>query len=101
TDLAGEVQQISERVVISSEFFGDTRDPNGERFRDELGPERLHVLIGVRPLPYILASAWQQTLKRGRRHTFDQWLQNVYNGPREGNPRTFWSRYSYGAAVKR
>jgi hypothetical protein len=66
------------------------------------GPrDRLHVVLGVRPLPYVLASAWQQTLKRGRRHTFDDWLQRVYLGSSKGNPRAFWSRYSYGATVRR
>jgi hypothetical protein len=101
SNLVTAVRRTSDRVVISSEFFGDTRGANGERFRDELGPERLHVLIGVRPLPYVLASVWQQTLKLGRQHTFDEWLQKVYLGRRDGNPRTFWSRYSYGAMVQR
>jgi hypothetical protein len=47
SNLVTAVRRTSDRVVISSEFFGDTRGANGERFRDELGPERLHVLIGT------------------------------------------------------
>ncbi len=101
SDLVAEVRGCGDRVVISSEFFGDVRGAHGEQLRDDLGPDRVHVVLGVRPLPLVLASAWQQTLKRGRRHTFDHWLQRVYLGSREGNPRAFWSRYSYGAAVRR
>jgi hypothetical protein len=101
SDLVNAVQHTDKRVVISSEFFGDTRDPYGERFRDDLGKDRLHVVIGIRPLPHVLASAWQQTLKLGRRNTFDQWLEKVYLGSRSANPRAFWSRYDYGSAVRR
>jgi hypothetical protein len=101
TDLTYEVSQTDKRVVVSSEFFGDTRDPHGERFRDDLGKERVHVVIGVRPLPHVLASVWQQTLKLGRRSSFDQWLDKVYLGPPQDNPRSFWSRYDYGSAVQR
>jgi hypothetical protein len=101
SDLAAEVRRWPDRAVVSSEFFGDARGAHGAQFRDDLGPDRVHVVLGVRPLPYVLTSAWQQTLKRGRRHSFEHWLQKVYLGSREGNPRAFWSRYSYGAAVRR
>ncbi len=101
SELVDEVRRWPDRVVVSSEFFGDARGRHGEQFRDDLGRDRLHVVLGVRPLPYVLASAWQQTLKRGRRHTFEEWLQRTYLGSRKVNPRAFWSRYTYGAAVRR
>jgi hypothetical protein len=101
SDLVHEVQHTDKRVVVSSEFFGDTRDPHGERLRDDLGKDRLHVVIGIRPLPHVLASAWQQTLKLGRHSTFDEWLQKVYLGAPTANPRGFWGRYDYGGAVRR
>jgi hypothetical protein len=90
------------RSVVSSEFFGDLRGRAGRRFVKDLGPDRLHVIIGMRPLPLVLASAWQQRLKLGESYPFEDWLRDVYVGGRDTkNPRDFWSRYQYGAAVRR
>jgi hypothetical protein len=100
--LVSMVKAATGRSVVSSEFFGDLRGSAGRRFVQDLGKDRLHVVIGMRPLSLVLASAWQQRLKLGESYPFEQWLRDVYMGARRTkNPRDFWSRYAYGEAVRR
>src|SRR5581483_5402685 len=60
-DLVDEVEAAGDqRVVIDSEFFTDADDLGARRVVDELGRDRVQIVITLRPLAKILSSQWQQ-----------------------------------------
>ena len=91
--LVSEVHAAKEpRVFISSEFFAGADDAQAARIINELGGDRVHVALTLRPVSRILASRWQQNVQEGARYSFDQWLHWVFEQPSEGKGATFWSR---------
>ena len=55
--LVAEVRNAREaRVFVSSEFFAGADDAQAARIVDELGGERVHVALTLRPVSRILAS---------------------------------------------
>ena len=95
------------RVILSSEFLSEADPATIARLVAELGPERVHVLITLRPLGRILPSSWQQGLKYGGTRRYRPWLAKVLRRRRRGGRlrggrvRTFWRRHDHGAVVKR
>lgn len=69
------------RVVISSEAFADTPETDIARVVDQLGGDRVHVVVTLRPLGRIVPSVWQQYVKAGIIPSFDQWLDAQLNDP--------------------
>jgi hypothetical protein len=91
--LVSEVRAAKEpRIFISSEFFAGADDAQAARIIKELGGDRVHVALTLRPVSRILASRWQQNVQEGARYSFDQWLHWVFEQPGEGKGATFWSR---------
>ena len=91
--LVSEVRAAKEpRIFISSEFFAGADDAHAARIVEELGGDRVHVALTLRPVSRILASRWQQNVQEGARYSFDQWLHWVFEQPSEGKGATFWSR---------
>lgn len=82
------------RVVISSEFFADAEPAIIPRLVDELGRDRLHVVLTLRPLSRILPSQWQQFVKSGLSLSYDTWLDGIFNKPDSTTP-TFWRRHHH------
>ncbi|MFZ9699217.1 MAG: hypothetical protein ACO3BX_05230 [Candidatus Limnocylindrus sp.] len=91
--LVREVRAAKEpRTFVSSEFFAGADDAQAARIVRELGGDRVHVALTLRPVSRILASRWQQNVQEGARYSFDQWLHWVFEQPNEGKGATFWSR---------
>ena len=97
-----------ERVVVSSEFFADAAPEVIERVLDDLGRDRVHVVVTLRPLSRILPSQWQQYVQNGLRVAWADWLDRTlakaYNGDAfaELKPTpSFWNRHSHGDLVAR
>src|SRR5882757_5676211 len=64
--------------VVSSEFFADAPDDETiARIVDDLGRDRVHVLITVRPLAKIMPSQWQQYVQNGLRMGYEDWLTHM------------------------
>lgn len=82
------------RVVLSSEFFADAEPEIVPRLVEELGRDRLHVLLTLRPLSRILPSQWQQFVKSGLTLSYDTWLDGIFNKPDTTTP-TFWRRHRH------
>jgi hypothetical protein len=108
-ELVGEVRAASgERVVVSSEFFADASPDVVEQVVDDLGRDRVHVVVTLRPLARILPSQWQQYVQNGLFVTWADWLDRTlakaYNGDAfaEIKPTpSFWNRHSHGDLVDR
>jgi hypothetical protein len=90
------------RTVISSEVFCEASDDAARRIIEDLGSERLRVVITLRPLEKLLPSNWQQYIKSGYRTGYDAWLKNVLE-TRDARPVTpsFWIRNNHPALIKR
>jgi hypothetical protein len=87
------------RVVVSSEFFSDASAEAAARVVHDLGGERVHIAVTLRPLARILASQWQQMVQSGARTTYDDWLANLFDGT--GQAQTFWRRHRHDELVAR
>ena len=97
-DLVGEIRRASEpRVVVSSEFFAWAGPGQIERIARDLDPERLRVVVTLRPLLRVMPSMWQQNIQQGRTVPFETWLREVLADP----SRPFWTLERHDALIER
>jgi hypothetical protein len=90
------------RVAISSEFFCEGDAETSSSVVQELGADRVHVVITLRNLGRLLPSSWQQYLKYGLSTGYEKWLTNIFANPGGSSMTpTFWKRNDHGAVVSR
>ena len=91
-----------ERRIFSSEFFSDATADQVGRILAELGTDRTHVVVTLRPLALILRSQYQQYLHRGETFTWESWLDAMFNKSPYIDPTpTFWQRHRHDQLVRR
>ncbi|TFG67392.1 MAG: hypothetical protein E4H24_06290 [Thermomicrobiales bacterium] len=88
------------RVVISSEFLADAKPEAIETIVRDLGSDRVHVVVTLRPLARIIPSQWQQFIQSGVRKPLDAWLDAIFNDPLKVTP-TFWRRHRHDELIAR
>jgi hypothetical protein len=92
----------AERTMVSSEFFADCDDAAVQRVVTELGGAAVHIAVTLRPLAKIITSQWQQYVQNRTRHTYDDWLDVIFNKPPGSKPTpSFWGRHDHGRLVER
>jgi hypothetical protein len=90
------------RVVVSSEDFTSASPDAVRMIVDDLGRDRVHVLMVVRPLAPLLPSSWQQRVKSARETlTLDDWLHEVIERPEGHKGSTFWKNQGARQLVER
>jgi hypothetical protein len=100
--LLWEVKRASERrVLISSESFAQAPPAAIRRIATDLDPERVHVVVTLRPLARVLASQWQQAVQNGLRQSFDPWLETVFDKPGSHQGSLFWLRHRHDELIAR
>jgi hypothetical protein len=101
--MVDEVRAAEGRVVISSEDFSSARPRHVRKLVDDLGADRVHVLIVARRLDKLLPSAWQERVKSvNETRTYDAWLREVLSVEREGDAgRVFWHNHGISTLVER
>ncbi|MBT2419900.1 hypothetical protein J7F01_05610 [Streptomyces sp. ISL-22] len=89
--------------VISSEFFADAPDDETiERIVGQLGGDRVHVLVTLRPLARIMPSQWQQYVQNGLRMGYEDWLEHMLRKPPYDKPNpSFWRRHRHDRLIGR
>lgn len=89
--------------VISSEFFADAPDEATiGRIVGQLGGDRVHVLVTLRPLARIMPSQWQQYVQNGLRMGYEDWLEHMLRKPPYDKPNpSFWHRHRHDRLVGR
>ncbi len=91
-----------QRVVVSSEFFGEADVDTAREAVAALGGDRVRVLITLRPLTKIMPSAWQQYVRNGHVTTYDDWLEGMLRRPPYDRPTpSFWRRHHHDALVEK
>lgn len=98
TDLVDEVAAAGDkRVMISSESFCNATAEHIARLRDDLGPDRLHVVRMVRRYDTLLPSYWQQTIAAGGVIPWHRLIERVLTEP----DISFWRRHGFVTLTKR
>ncbi|GHI07781.1 hypothetical protein AQI88_34185 [Streptomyces cellostaticus] len=89
--------------VISSEFFADAPDDGTiARIVRQLGGDRVHVLVTLRPLARIMPSQWQQYVQNGLRMGYEDWLEHMLRTPPYEKPNpSFWQRHRHDRLIER
>jgi hypothetical protein len=101
-DLVREVEGAgSKRVVISSEGFADADDDGIRTVIADLGGERVHVVVTLRPLASIMPSQWQQYVQGGMTLAYEEWLDAMLNQPPGSVSPSFWVRHRHDELVRR
>jgi hypothetical protein len=88
------------RVLVSSESLSRANPAQVRRLVDDLGADRVHVLVAVRHLAAIAVSTWQQRLKTRGIAGLDRWLRRSLRRCADGTGR-FWGYEDPGATVRR
>jgi hypothetical protein len=100
--LVDEVRAAADaRVVISSEWFSEATPAAIPRIVEDLGAERVRVVVTLRPIASILPSQWQQFVQGGVRLAYDEWLDAVLRHPEARVTPTFWMRHRHDALIAR
>ncbi|MEU2777965.1 hypothetical protein ABZ646_35040 [Streptomyces sp. NPDC007162] len=104
TRLLKQVEATGSRTsVISSEFFADAPDDEtAARIVRQLGGDRVHVLVTLRPIVRIMPSQWQQYVQNGLRMGYEDWLDHMLRkAPYEKPNPSFWHRHRHDRLVER
>ena len=102
-DLKWEINKAGDagkRVVLSSERLANANPAQAARIVDALGGEAVRIVVTLRPLAYLLPSAWQQWAQDGLHHTYSEWLNGLLHPPYEMTP-VFWKWHTHDALVER
>lgn len=90
------------RVVISTEYFSNAADEAAHAVVQELGGDRVHVVVTLRPLLKILPSQWQQYVRNGLHHSYEEWLDAMFHQAPYIDPTpSFWRRHRHDSLVRR
>jgi hypothetical protein len=102
-DLVSEIRGAGDaRVVVSSEFFAWAKPDVIARIADDLGRDRLHVVVTIRPLGRLLPSQWQQNVQAGMRLSFEEWLRDQVFSATPARPgKAFWWLHQHDQLIER
>lgn len=90
------------RVVISSEALSLADDAVVDRMVTELGRDRAHMVVTLRPFAMLLSSSYQQYLKYGLAMPYEKWLRKVFEAPPACPPSpNFWKRNDHAGVMAR
>ena len=89
------------RVVISSEWLSEATPEAIGAIVEDLGADRVHVVVTLRPLASILPSQWQQYVQGGVTLAYDEWLDAVLRHPELRITTSFWQRHLHDQLVGR
>lgn len=97
------------RVIVSGEEFSFCEKREIQTLLDDLGRDRVHVVVTARPLAKVLPSQWQLDLRGSfTSSSFDEWLGWTLRprGVRRvaqliGVPHPFWFRHRHDQLARR
>jgi hypothetical protein len=89
-------------AIISSEFFSEADGIQLANLAKRLDGVDVQVIFTWRPLPFMLASSYQQYLKYGLKKSYPEWLESIFELPGEAKfTPSFWKRNLQGDVVAR
>jgi len=101
--LVAEVRAETQKVIVSSELLSNAGSNEAQHIVEELGIDRVHILLTIRPLAFLMPSIWQQDIKSGDTEPLDIWMREVLRGPYADRERIFspWIMADFADAVRR
>lgn len=100
--LEKKIRSSKDVSVISSEFFSEANDEQLANLAGKIKGMHVEAIFTWRPLPFMLASSYQQYLKYGLKLSYSQWLDSIFetSGKAKDTP-SFWLRNLHGDVVSR
>ena len=101
-DLAAEVRAAADaRVCVSTESFARAGRRKIRTIVEDLGPDRVHMVVTARRLDRLMPSAWQQRIKGvGETLPYAEWVEQVLDPARpKGAGATFWRHHDLAATI--
>jgi hypothetical protein len=88
--------------VVSSEFYADASPNRVAAIIDDLGRDRVHVVVTLRSLHRILPSQWQQYMQNRMIISYADWLEEMLlkTDTTEMTP-SFWRRHRHDRLIRR
>ena len=100
--LEKKIGSCKDTAIISSEFFSEADQMQLANLATRLNGIDVQVIFTWRPLPFMLASSYQQYLKYGVKKSYAEWLESIYEVPGEAKfTPSFWKRNLHGDVVAR
>jgi hypothetical protein len=100
--LEKKISSSTETAIISSEFFSEADLIQLADMAKRLSGFDVQVIFTWRPLPFMLASSYQQFLKYGLKKSYSEWLESIFDLPGEAKfTPSFWKRNLHGDVVAR
>lgn len=89
-------------AIISSEFFSEASAEQLQLLKKNTQKFDVQVIFTWRPLPFMLASSYQQYLKYGLKLSYPEWLESIFEttGKAKFTP-SFWKRNLHGDVVSK
>lgn len=102
-DFATGVRAREGRVVISTEDLVNLPETKVSKAVQDLGSERVHMLVVARRLDTLIPSAWQQRVKTSHETlTFDEFVRAVVSQDRTStSAREFWHNHDLAGVLHR
>jgi hypothetical protein len=100
-DIVARIRTLAGRGVLSSEILTSTKADRLPGLLDDLGGDRVQVVVTLRSLTAILPSQWQEHLNNRLTTSYPSWLSEVFDQPESGTARRFWRRHSHAALIER
>lgn len=99
---ANEAGEAKGRAIVSSESFAAGEDDKVRAAAEQLGLDRVHIVLTLRPVLRIMPSAWQQYVQDRMRLSYEDWLDAMFNKPPYADPTpSFWRRTVHERQVQR
>jgi hypothetical protein len=100
--LEKKINSSKDTAIISSEFFSEADLIQLADMAKRLSGFDVQVIFTWRPLPFMLASSYQQYLKYGLKKSYSEWLESIFDLPGEAKfTPSFWKRNLHGDVVAR
>jgi hypothetical protein len=100
--LEKKISSSKDTAIISSEFFSEADLIQLADMAKRLSGFDAQVIFTWRPLPFMLASSYQQYLKYGLKKSYSEWLESIFDLPGEAKfTPSFWKRNLHGDVVAR
>ncbi len=100
--LERKIRSSKDISIISSEFFSQASNEQLANVARKIKGIDIEVIFTWRPLPFMLASSYQQYLKYGLKLSYSEWLDSIFesSGKAKHTP-SFWLRNLHGDVVSR
>ena len=91
-----------QRVLLSNERFSLAKSNMIRSIVEDVGPDRAHVVVSLRPLSRMLSSQWQQHIQSGTEISYEDFLEQIFSDPDSDRAKSlFWHAQRHDQLIAR